>query len=264
MRSILFIGLVLLMGGCAQGPGVEHRWKRPAFATNQHYLKKLAVQFKSRKKPSMLGEKGRAPASVNSGNSSEYNFKQLYFLTMYSHFLWLQHFTQTPSKKISCPVFHHTLQTSKYDFERFSNDLVASAVVKNELQKNMQENLLFVEKELEILCEDGLSSEFYLLRNFREYAQSTMEDKSLIFAHALKFPALGLGLIRDLIAPNEKQDKNLWAINGPHWELQLQQQLGLSGLKHYVDVIKHQGFQLQNMYVLPEDDNQLSLQEIGE
>lgn len=143
---------------------------------------------------------GRVPASFEFELSDEKSTRRVYFSSLYHQFLALGQFIKADSSLGSCPQFHH----DKIETDGFITPAVPQTTISqvSEEQRVYFPELVFnrkyslndhhssIKNELEILCEEGVSDNFYKFDNLvTHYAgKKSFHLKPEAMASVLKIP----------------------------------------------------------------------------
>lgn len=159
MKQIIF-SLSFIMISCAHRPAME---KTVQFPYAGELLQKVQQSA------------ARAPASVESDEQTGKSARRVYFSALYHQYLALGSYFQKETEIASCPQFHHDkLETEAYTVPKIA--LYKPNHIQEE-GKNFFPELAFAGKdslkeyhqgmrqELEVLCEEGLSDNFYKFDN---------------------------------------------------------------------------------------------------
>lgn len=174
----------------------------------------------------------RAPAS--SGEHSDVSVRRVYFSSLYQQYTTLGHFLNRPSSVSSCPQFHH--DKIEKDSKEVSRLTVFRPVKIGEDGLPFFPELAFnqdfsmvdyhdsLKNEVEILCEEGVSDNFYKFDNLvTHYSQnSSFHRNPRAMASVLKIPVFAnFYLLKMLEAPgfesNSVEEKLLFQLTKTHW-----------------------------------------------
>jgi hypothetical protein len=148
----------------------------------------------------------------------ETSLKRLYFKALYTHYIELQN----TKKVLSCPQFHH----DKTDIDA---SVVRSNLPRRKKQKKIKTYLTQIKRELNQLCEDGESENYFKVENLSTYfvGHKDFHLKSESFKVLFKLPVFSAFVVK------EKE-----TFNWKNYELEFLKRVGVAGLENYVYILQ--------------------------
>ena len=184
---------------------------------------------------SIQSQASRAPASMDLQASEEKSFRRIYFSSLYHQYVTLGRHTQSKNELQFCPQFHH----DKVEVDSFNVPNIIVYKKNNvgsdereyfpEVVFNKQFSLKDYEKsirrELDILCEEGISDNYYKFDNLITHhaGKTSFHKNPNAMESVLKIPIFAnYYLIRMLETKNEfafsnPEEKQFIALTQTHW-----------------------------------------------
>lgn len=177
----------------------------------------------------------RAPASLTVENVDGKSTRRVYFTALYHQYLTLGHHLAQKEELKSCPAFHHDkIETESSiipTFALFNSSLVGTEDKKffPELAFNrkfsLNDHYQSIRNEIEVLCEEGLSDNYYKFDNLvTHYAsKSSFHSRPDSMKSILKIPVFAnYYLLKMLQAPHSvsfihPEEKRVINMTQTHW-----------------------------------------------
>jgi hypothetical protein len=220
MHILPFPLLLLLLIGCSHLEGPSRQVQFPISAELV-----LKVQQNVERTPA---------SSVQGIEFSDVSVRRIYFSSLYQQYTTLGHFLNRTSSISSCPQFHHDkLEKDSKEISRLS--VFRPAKIGDdglpffpELAFNKDFSMVdyhdSLKKEVEILCEEGVSDNFYKFDNLvTHYSQkSSFHRNPSAIISVLKIPVFAnFYLLKMLEAPGfegtSTEEKILFQLTRTHW-----------------------------------------------
>lgn len=203
MNKLLFVLLSIFVASCAHSPNQGEKVVHFPYASD--LLKTIQ------------GTAARAPASIESAKPEEEgkSTRRVYFTSLYHQYLTLGEHLNKEGEITSCPQFHHDkLQTETYVVPKLS---MAPRTSIQETGKDFFPELAFnknfslrdyhavIKSEIETLCEEGLSDNFYKFDNLvTHYAnKKSFHRNTKAMESVLKIPVFANFYLLKMLRPQE-------------------------------------------------------------
>lgn len=177
----------------------------------------------------------RTPASIEFSAEEDKSFRRIYFSSLYHQYVTLGQHTSSENQIKFCPQFHHDkVEADSYNVPQIILYKKSSVGVK---EKEYFPELVFnknfslkdyertIQKELETLCEEGVSDNYYKFDNLITHhsSRSAFHKKPGAMESVLKIPIFAnYYLIRMLETKNEvafthPNEKHFINLTRTHW-----------------------------------------------